>query len=268
MSQAPANSETTPVTPRHYQALSLVGLGAACVVHVQQGLHLSSAAAVVIGVASILLRARFTPLLVVVVIAAGQLDLYNMQNNFVDADWRVQRSGFLNAPDVVLCVGLLAYVAGNYRLHSVWYRILPADPRRRYHADAPMVLPRDRVGHVVPPQRSAHLITPAELATLVMSLPLCAAAAQGVWYVLTARWSLSGLAPRWMIFVQIAWLTVVGSFVVGQLVRYVRRRQMGRTAARIMVQDVLWKETRREQRRVNRWLAWAKVRRPAPPAPQ
>ena len=40
-----------------------------------------------------------------------------------------------------------------------------------------------------------------------------------------------------------------------------RARQMTAAEGELSLQDTLWRETRREQRRLNRWLAWAELRR-------
>ena len=45
-----------------------------------------------------------------------------------------------------------------------------------------------------------------------------------------------------------------------------RRNQEGRSAdpgleAKLFLQDTLWQETRREQRRIQRWLVWSRLRR-------
>jgi hypothetical protein len=42
-----------------------------------------------------------------------------------------------------------------------------------------------------------------------------------------------------------------------------RQRQHPPAIAALYLQDVLWKETRREQRRLHRWLAWARLEREA-----
>jgi hypothetical protein len=48
---------------------------------------------------------------------------------------------------------------------------------------------------------------------------------------------------------------------VAALLRYLALRRMTPPEAGLYLQDVLWRETRREQRRLNRWLAWAWLRR-------
>jgi hypothetical protein len=42
-------------------------------------------------------------------------------------------------------------------------------------------------------------------------------------------------------------------------------RRMSRLAARLMLQDMFWVETRREQERIHRWRRWHRIRRTRAP---
>jgi hypothetical protein len=262
MSSEPANIPAL-ITPQHYQILCGLGLGLILLVSVEEGQTIAGLLAVLIGGLGVLLRLRLSPVLVLLALAAGRLYVqYLTRLAVIDFP---PRGGVLFQPlDLVLCMATLGYVAGHYRLQSIWFNILPADPRRRYRRETRLVIPADRVGKVVPPQRSASLLTPAELAWFVLQLPLAALAAQGVWWLLSVRWSLTGLPPRLTQVLVLLWLVVIGLLVVGQLFRTWRRRQMDVATARTLLQDVLWNETRGEQRRIARWLAWWRLRdRPA-----
>jgi len=48
--------------------------------------------------------------------------------------------------------------------------------------------------------------------------------------------------------------------LASSILNYLARRQMTRAEAELMLQDILWRETRREQRRIGRWLAWSRNR--------
>jgi len=39
-----------------------------------------------------------------------------------------------------------------------------------------------------------------------------------------------------------------------------KRRQHSPITAAVALQDVVWHDTRREQRRISRWLSWAKLK--------
>lgn len=59
---------------------------------------------------------------------------------------------------------------------------------------------------------------------------------------------------------QMAWGLALALFLAGQLFRFWRFLQMECMTARVFLQDVLWHETRGEQRRIGRWLAWFRLR--------
>jgi hypothetical protein len=58
------------------------------------------------------------------------------------------------------------------------------------------------------------------------------------------------------------WLLAAGFWVVGSLLTYWKHRCHDPATAQLYLQDLLWRDTRGEQRRVNRWLAWWKLARP------
>jgi hypothetical protein len=145
--------------------------------------------------------------------------------------------------EVLLCAATLTYLIAQYRLDGVRHGVLPVDPRQS----------RAEQG------RSPGTLSGAELASLVAPIPLCALLAELAGFVLKQHWTLIGLPPRWKQFLMIAWLVLVVMFVAAHGFRYWRRLQMDRATARLLLQDVLWNETRGEQRRINRWLAWKKL---------
>lgn len=251
-----------PITPQHYQVLCGLCLGVAFLVQYQQGVWVAGLLTLLIGVLGIVLKIRLSPLLVLLPVAGGQIfPRFDLTIRAVDLDWLAERYPLLQVPDVVLCGAVLGYLAGHYRLHALWYSILPRDPRRRFQRETPLVVPAEQVGKVAPQRRSADSLTPAEFTRFVLQLPLFALLAQGALYLLTPRWSLVELSPRWMQLLVLVWALVVGLFIAGQFFRYWRRRNMSRATAVLLLQDVLWHETRGEQRRVSRWLAWWKLRR-------
>jgi hypothetical protein len=139
--------------------------------------------------------------------------------------------------DLALCMTALAYSASHYRLLAL-----------RCPAGAA-------------PARSQRPVEPGELIGLLVQLPLCTAAAEGVWYFVARQQVLESEYRRWMQFLTLTWLTAFGLFAARLAFRYWRSRSMDATVAQLVLQDVLWQETRGEQRRLNRWLAWRKVTR-------
>jgi hypothetical protein len=242
-----------PVQPHYYQLLCAFGLAAILLVQLEQGLVLWGVAVVLLGALAILIRVRISPLVVLLPLVGGQLYLQYVLP--------IRRPhGLLQVEDVVLCTAALAYLGGHYRLLSLWRNILPADPRQRYHRESPVIVPVKRLGKVVLQHRPASLLSRAELALFVLEVPMFALLAQGAWLLLGGRRELHDLSPRWIQFMLLVWGLAVSFFIVGQLFRLTRLLQMDRLTAKMVLQDALWHETRGEQRRIARWLAWWKLK--------
>jgi hypothetical protein len=252
MSADRAAEEVAPVAPQHYRVLCVLALAAMFLVQFQQGLMLGGIVVLGVGAVAILLRAPISPLLVLLPLVGGQLYLHYLFP---------RPHQVLQIEDVVLCTATLAYVGGHYRLMSLWRSILPTDPRQRYHTTAPVIVPLNRLGMIAPQHRPASLLSRGEMAWFVVQLPLFALLAQGAWLVLNAPRELLDLSPRWLQLLLLAWGLVLGMFIAGQLIRLARLLRMDRATAKMLLQDSLWHETRREQRRVGRWLAWFHLRR-------
>jgi hypothetical protein len=249
----PPEAEQPTMQAQHYQVVCGMALAGMFLVLVQQGLVLVGLAALVVGAAAILLRARISPLFVLLLAVGGQLARQYL--------YPASRShGALEVEDVALCGTVLAYMAGHYRLLSLWSHILPPDPRQRYHKEAHAVVPLHRIGKVAPQHRPAAHLSRAELAWFVLQLPLFALLAQGVWIVISAGRVLHEFSPRWTQFLQLVWGLALAVFLVGQFFRCWRLMWMDHTTAQMLLQDALWQETRGEQRRIGRWLAWARIR--------
>jgi hypothetical protein len=58
----------------------------------------------------------------------------------------------------------------------------------------------------------------------------------------------------------VVWVLALGVFIVRGLLSYLGREQMTLDEATMILQDVWWKESRGEQRRMGRWLGWARLR--------
>lgn len=247
-----ADETVPPVLPHHYQMLCALALAAIFLVQLQQDLLPWGVGVVLVG-ALILLRVRISPLVVLLPLAGSQLYL---QYLFPTG----RPHSLLQVEDVVLCTAALAYIGGHYRLLSLWRSILPADPRQRFHPQAAVIVPLNRLGKVALQHRPAALLSRGEIALFVLQLPIFALLAQGAWLLLGAPRELHGLSPRWIQFMLLVWGLAGSVFIVGQLFRLLRLLQMDRVIAKMVLQDALWHETRREQRRLARWLAWWKLK--------
>jgi hypothetical protein len=240
-----------------YQVVCLAGLGLVIVPRLAGGVGLLELFLVVVGLLGVLTRWRLAPVVVLGLLAVSQLTqplLYGVRGF-------ATRPRAPDAADLLLCCGVLAYVAAHYRLQGLLSHILPPDPRNRVEGRPGLATLWRRP--VVRQPRAPRLVTPAELSLFVLSLPLWAVLAQAAWVWLAGRRSFLGLAlPEAMSrFLLLAWLLGAGGLAVATLLGQWRRRTMTPAEGELLLQDVVWRETRREQRRLGRWLAWSRLRR-------
>lgn len=243
------SSESTvrPVTHRHYQAVGGLALAAIFLVHVEHasasdGSILADLFILLVGAIGLLYRVRLSPILVLCAIAAPILAEQYRANQF-NLELRATRT--LDVGDVIMCIATLAYLIAQYRLHGLWFGVTPADPR----------LPKEESA------RSEASLSMAELLGLVVPIPAAALLAQLAFLLLRHHWSLPDLPPRWQQFVIIAWVLLITMFLAASGFRHWRRLQMSRQTALLLLQDAIWEETRGEQRSINRWLAWRRLRK-------
>lgn len=245
---------TGPVLkPHHYQALCGLALTAIVLLQMQQtgfaaafGLF-TNVLLGIIGVLAFYFRVPLSPMLVLLAMAVPHVvELLAFRFN---PDLHAAR--FLDLSDVLMCLAALAYVIGHYRLHGLWHGVLPADKRISDDGEPP-----------TPPRvRSEGSLHPMELTVLVFVVPAFVLLAEFALLILRQRWGVVDLPPRWKQFVLFAWVLLIGMFVAAHAFRHWRRLQMDRASAMLILQDELWNETRGEQRRINRWLAWKKLQK-------
>jgi len=234
---------------RAYVFLCLAALGGVLLAQLDQGAGLGGLLVFLVGLLGVLSRLHSAPVLYLLVLATQQF-LRQLSLTTVEVS------------DVVMCGAVLAYVVAHYRLQGLVQNVVPLDPRRRegpprWHWWRLYWLPR-----LASERRSPRGVTPYEVPLLLLTLPAAALAAQVFWAGLTLPRAPPALPyPLWSMLL-IFWSLGVGMFVVAVALRQWRRRQMTPEEAALLLQDVLWFETRREQCRINRWLAWAHFRSP------
>jgi hypothetical protein len=158
-----------------------------------------------------------------------------------------------------LALGLVTYVAANCRLQSLAASILPADLRQREEQPRRRGRWRWREWVAAPQKRAGRLLTPQEIARFVLMLPMPALAAQALGLVIARPWQWTVFHQRLHRLIALAWLLVMGLLIAGTILAHWRRRQLDRAGSAVYLQDTLWHETRREQRRTFRWLAWRRL---------
>jgi hypothetical protein len=159
--------------------------------------------------------------------------------------------------DLLLAMGVLAYIIAHYRMTGLVGNIFPPDPRRRElvpRADGSGVVPRQ-----LEQKRSKSLVGPTEFIFLFVAVLAAAVLAMIVWKILPGRWVPVGL-PFWLWpwtgLIIPTWLLAVGFLVAWGLFSYWGLRTLTAPEGQTLLQDALWGETRREQRWLGRWLAW------------
>jgi hypothetical protein len=223
-----------------YQAIGLaavVMLGAGLF---QLGADRWALVPVLIGAAGLAFRWRTAPLACLTAVAFA----------VVASAWTGAGFAFRRVPSEITNLGLglavVAYTLAQYRLLGLTVAVLPPDPLR----------PKDK-----PPPRPAEAAPPREAALAVMVAAGAALAGVFVWEVtdiVPPPWGILRESWRVGLVVWVMTALLVGLFSV---LGYLGWRRQSRDEAALVLQDTLWAETRREQRRIQRWAAWARARR-------
>jgi hypothetical protein len=246
-SPAAKSSEPT-ISARHYQVLCGLALATMFLVQVQQSnvampmTLLANLLVVFVGTLGILYRLRLSPLLVLLTLALPHIVEQYQSNQLFNPDFRSLR---FDLADVMLCIAMLAYMIGHYRLLGLWFGLLPADARQSADDQA----------------RAASSLSAAELVALIVPIPAYALIAQLASFAVKQPWTFIELTPRWKQFLVVAWAILFGMFLAAHFFRYWRRLQMGRFTAQLLLQDELWQQTRGEQRRIQRWIVWKRLKK-------
>ena len=204
-----------------------------------------------IGAVGVIARWRIGPPLVLLGLAT--LEVFHLAPQWGFARLLIsEESPFM---DAVLAASVLAYTASHYRLLSLAQAIFPVDVRRR-----PPPPDGEKPSASRGQRRSADLPGSWELPMLTTTA--------GVWAVgVSLLWLLLGAAEPPLNVSQGLWRGLLLIFLVGTTAGV-----LGGAAAYLhwvtarpeehllYLQDQAWRETRREQNRINRFLTWARLR--------
>jgi hypothetical protein len=232
---------------------------------------------VLVGLAGVLLRWRYAPLLFLLTLGGVLYVAAVLQAPYRGTTPVVRPSP---GTDLLLAVAALAYVAGHYRLQSLVKAVFPSDPRRVQPRRRPGVAaPARRPSPRVPERRSPGLASPGELAWLLLALPSWGLLALIAYRMLLLRdapdlFGNDAAASDWADYpgmqalVDMLWrgrllLWVLGSgtLVFSGIIGYVAWGRASRAEAEVFLHDTVWRETRREQRLLYSWRVWARWRR-------
>lgn len=96
---------------------------------------------------------------------------------------------------------------------------------------------------------------------MVLALAACTETAGVLWGWIREQKPLLNFSLAVSHMMWLLWVVGGGTALVCGLLRCWAWRQLTPEEALLYLQDVAWRETRREQRRLNRWLAWAWLQR-------
>jgi uncharacterized protein (DUF58 family) len=164
--------------------------------------------------------------------------------------------------DLVLCAATLAYLAAHCRLQSLAVAAFPTPAAERGTAAGAPTLrgPRRRPPEASPPAEAAGVLLTALLGPLAGLAAYLLLASAGPPDDAALRWL--GLPPEVLWRAAVLVLTgALGVAIAATLLGYLRRSAATPAECYLYLQDQLWRQTRREQSRLARWLTWLRLRR-------
>jgi hypothetical protein len=288
MSAEPVRREEPFDGVRFYAATALLALLAAALALTLRGLALWALFPSLLGAVALVARWRIGPLLYLIgllwlaVADKARVNPLELIHILVLAVLRlpddVDRNSAL-APrmqddlpllDMILAAAALIYIAAHYRFLSVTRNVFPLDRRRRLRRPDAERPGRVVLGPVLEQKRSPALADQQEIGPLVLLASVCACLGQLLWgWVSSGSFSIeSRLGQRfhkvpeelWHLAL-LLWCFSLFLIVMTGLIAYMGQQRLTVEEAELYLQDDLWRQTRREQSRINRWLAWAVQRR-------
>jgi hypothetical protein len=152
--------------------------------------------------------------------------------------------------DLVLGVAVLGYAMGYYRLLSLVRNVFPPDPRR----------PEEGTRADPARRRSADLVSAREMALLGLTLPLWTGLSVVAWGWLLEDMPPLGVPIEMWRMLWVGWVVLAVLAATAAVATYHRLTTATPEEGLLYLQDQLWRQTRREQASLNRWLAWARLR--------
>jgi hypothetical protein len=203
-----------------------------------------------VGAAGLAFQWRPAPLVAMAGIVLAEIPPFGpIETPWLDLSELMPRRSVLPAnlaAEAGVCATMAIYVIAHYRLIGLTAGVFPPDPR----AD------EDRFR-----RRNATAAEPDELVSALFSAATATVGAFFLWRVLQAApvpWDI--VRRQWQLGV-LAWLLIGAAAVTAAVLGHLGWRRLSRLEAAVFLQDALWHETRREQRRINRWRAWSLRRR-------
>jgi hypothetical protein len=227
-----------------YRILAMAGLALVFFAYSERMIPMT--VVVVVGLA-VLFMPRFLGAGVFLVTLAV-LELLSMR---IWPRFRLMHSMF-DLSEMMFAAGTLLYVGSLYRVHSFVLAASNFDARLAEKTSRPL-----------PPQtRPESSLTREELVGWLVSAPMFVLAAEVLRRLLSQPSPVDELVPARVAHIVIAiWALVMGVLFVWTFFDYWRRVSAGPEQARMYLENMVWLESRRDQGRIGRWLAWQKRRK-------
>ena len=257
-----------PPAVRHYALAAVMMLLVVTALLMQRVPDVWSMVPLLLGVAFLFVQWREGPALVLVFVAwvlasEGRFGLpRDVVQGILQEGFDLFARGSRTVPvfdDVLIAGAFLLYAASHYRFVGLMRHLFPLDTRQQPYSGL-MFGERRRVLEE-PQRRSPQTVTPREFALLAAGVPLWVGGAALLW-----QWLMSQ-QPRAFVFdevfaaaLKLLYLFGIPLLLFRAAIAYSIQALAHRTESMMYLQDQLWRETRREQSRVNRWLTWARLR--------
>jgi hypothetical protein len=243
--------------PRFY-LLSVIGaLLTAALVLTERDLGCSAFALALLGAAGVMTKSRIVPILFLGLLTAilmarsDGIDLIAACFQFLFEGVRHRgfrgRSGANPLFDALLALAVLVYFQGHYRLCGLLGSALPGEGQERRTQRNP--LPRDPG----PDQATEGF---QGLATLILVVVL----ATFTWVIVYHSEPLTDVSHEAWGILLLVWLLASAVIVTTTLARIIFWRTAPPEVHRLYLQETLWRETRGDQARINRWLMAARMK--------
>ena len=253
---------------RNYMLLSFAGLLLMVPVLLMKGMDLWCIFPLVLGALSLMAHWRAGPIYVLIALglviwlrATGRDPLTCLEMVItLGATVPPSLSNVLPTPflDLLLSMCVLAFVAGHYRLQALVYHVVPPESRGQGPGK------NRSTGQPAPerhnPRRAPGSITSWEIPLLGLVTLLCALLGEYTSVHVHELRPSFGMSPGGWQTVVFIWSSALILFVARAFFSYLGIRRATRAEALLYLQDQFWRQTRREQSRVNRWIAWARLR--------
>lgn len=231
-----SSSTTSPVASA-YLAMGFAGLALV-------GLHILQSPAqrwalvpVLIGACGLVFHWRSAPLGVLVAVAFAKVwPMWQFGSTAL-------RQSTTLVSEAVLCGAMLTYVVAQYRLIALRAAMFPAESRKS-------AIPRDPAA-----------VSLRETIAAIFAVVASAVAAFFLWQLtFTVRPPWTIMRSHWRVGL-LVWVVGLALLAIAATIAYFGWRRQSRAEAMMILRDEFWRQTRGEQRKINRWTAWMRRRR-------